>query len=581
LEKGLRTADLETQIPAVLILLGQGNMNPMNQVHVHMMYQAKDRLERANFAVLAGWVSPASDEKLQKVMQSNGPLLSSAFRVRAAETCCTGDDFVRVASWEAQQRGPVLDHIEVVAELQRAMNEKHGDTLKKCCRNENFVSKRTVKIFLVCCSTEASTVCKGFTQYEGWGTVVVPFGDSYILERPNMFQFLAEPINCNDRTTLMLNLLAAIKGGDTAYIKRVMPEAASSFLLNPTEAERKEFAADFEKIRATPLSEGPWPCEKLMQRLHAVKEDRKVVAVLVARGSINLTHRGHIQMLWQAKERLERAGYVVVSAWLSPSNEASVAQEAQRSGTEGLSRGFRLRVAELSVCDDDLVSVASWEVGQAESRSAREVLQAVREHLQRRFPGSLGDRATACFLACGSDYEQRQHFRQGLQPSDGLGLVVVPRNDDDVCLEAPMKLVFVADPAPSAFAKFSSTMVRTAIRNGNSAYATQAMKAAAARFIMTPTSREHLGMAADFGKLGVRLPQPPDLRDARDKLKGILSTWLGPKGTIHADELSKLLRLIDPSWSIEEMGVLMAKANTASDGCIVADDFVDLVFKAA
>merc|ERR1719401_115270 len=76
---------------------------------------------------------------------------------------------------------------------------------------------------------------------------------------------------------------------------------------------------------------------------------------------MNPLHLGHAQLLRQATERLDRAGFRVVGAWLSPSHDAYVQPKAKHFGAVGLSAEFRLEVARRMVLEDPLIAVGAWE----------------------------------------------------------------------------------------------------------------------------------------------------------------------------------------------------------------------------
>merc|ERR1712056_88459 len=140
-------------------------------------------------------------------------------------------------------------------------------------------------------------------------------------------------------------------------------------------------------------------------------------------------------------------------------------------------------------------------------------------------------------------------------------------------------MVYVADPVVGDAQTLSSSQLRAAIKAGETALAAQAMAPAAARFTLAPTATERQDMQADFEQLGVSMPELADLARAQDKLKGTLQAWIGPTDTIAVEDLSKLLRLLDPSWTNEELDVLLAGAKGKSkSGGIAAEEFVDWIF---
>merc|ERR1712008_303170 len=78
----------------------------------------------------------------------------------------------------------------------------------------------------------------------------------------------------------------------------------------------------------------------------------------------NPPHRGHLQLLHQAKARLEAEGFTALAAWMSPSHDGYVQPKAKSLSTPGLSSEFRLEIARRIASGDDLVAVGAWEANQ-------------------------------------------------------------------------------------------------------------------------------------------------------------------------------------------------------------------------
>lgn len=566
----LQDVDFEGKVPAVLVATGM--MSPCHLGHTQMLWQAKQRLEGAGFVVLAAWLSPSgSPNGPQKppTASTENPVLSSAFRLRLAELMVLGDDLVSISPWEAGIQGQPPSHVDVMTDLQAALaKEFPSEDWKDNCR-----------VFIVNGSDEANAKKKGLTPKKLHGQVTVPRGeDALSLETPHNLQYLAEPCPGTMAALSSTSLWLAIKGGDTAYVSSMMSEAAAQFILEgPSEAERSALSTDFARFTGGgSASEGPWPGAKLMQRLPLVPDD-KLLAVVVAGGAMSPAHRGHVLMLWQAKERLEQAGYAVAACWLLPSSEGAALAEAKANGAPELSAAFRQRVAELSVCDDEVVSVASCE-SSGKGSSPAEIVSQLQAYLPQRFPCSLKRRHLHVFYAAGTDVAKKLGLYRGLQPESLLGVVVVPRADDEPQLEKPHQMIYVADAISGESAALTSTKLRQAIRDGDTVYAAQAMASAAGRFTLAPTSSERLAFEADYKRLGVAPPEAKQLDWAKERLKASLRAWVGPQGTIHGDDVARLLKMLDPSWNSKEMSALMIGAKVAADGYVVADDFVDWIF---
>jgi nicotinic acid mononucleotide adenylyltransferase len=575
LQAALADADLDEKVPAVLVATGM--MSPVHLGHLAMLWQAKQRLEEAGFTVLAAFLSPSSSPKGPQKPAGPGsdatnPVLSTAFRLRLAELMVLGDELVAVSSWEASMQNRSPSHLDLVNELQAALARDF----------ESAAWKDKVRTFLVCGSDEAAKQKRGLTSDRLQGIVTVPREDEEVsLEKPRELSFVAE--KCPGRLAELSStkLWKAMKTGDSAFLISMMSEAAAQFILDGplTEAERAAFSTDFARLAGRLASEGPWPGNKLMQRLPLVPED-KLLAVVVAGGSMSPAHRSHVLMLWQAKERLEQAGYAVAAAWLLPVGESAANVEAKAAGAPELSASFRQRVAELSVCDDEFVSVSSWATSMQspQAPSPSETVQALQEYLPEAFPCSLRRRQVHVFYAAGTDVAKKCGLYRGLAPQSYLGVVVVPREGEEPGLEKPHQMVYVADEISGESAAITSTKLRAAIREGDTVYAAQAMASAAGRFTLSPTSSERQAFQGDFQALGVVPPEPKQLDWAKERLKASLRAWVGPQGTIHGDDVARLLKMLDPSWNSQEMGALMIGAKVAADGYLVADDFVDWIF---
>merc|ERR1719183_1741268 len=84
-------------------------------------------------------------------------------------------------------------------------------------------------------------------------------------------------------------------------------------------------------------------------------------AVLLLSADLSLANKGHVLMMEQSRERLQRAGYEVVGAWLSPCCQERAAKEAKELQGQVPSARFRLALTQLVAEDSDLVAASSWE----------------------------------------------------------------------------------------------------------------------------------------------------------------------------------------------------------------------------
>merc|ERR1712194_925782 len=117
----------------------------------------------------------------------------------------------------------------------------------------------------------------------------------------------------------------------------------------------------------------------------------------------NPVHPGHIQMLHQAKLRLERERYSVVSAWLSPSHDINLKDNSTVSGTKAMSLEFRLHASDLAVQDDSFISVGRWESSRDKFSDSPDVTQSLVDTVQKHF-GGLNIRV---FYVCGADHAKK------------------------------------------------------------------------------------------------------------------------------------------------------------------------------
>ncbi|CAE8696562.1 unnamed protein product [Polarella glacialis] len=263
----------------------------------------------------------------------------------------------------------------------------------------------------------------------------------------------------------------------------------------------------------------PWPLDKLSALLHA----RTVLgqlppklgfAVVLTTGAMNPPHRGHVQMLHQARARLEAEGYGVVGAWISPSHDGYVQPKAKRLGTIGLSSRFRLEIARRAVSGDDFVALGAWEADRPGAwPDFPEVAAALQSKLEKSAQASAlrvdnpedeeMNGLIQVFYACGSDHAQNCGLYRGLRPDKGIGVVVVPRTGDRVQGELPGNMVFVASPCSGDWAQLSSTKLREALERRDRGCAVAALGPEAARFLLEPSAEELKAFSDDFAKLGL------------------------------------------------------------------------------
>jgi len=260
----------------------------------------------------------------------------------------------------------------------------------------------------------------------------------------------------------------------------------------------------------------PWPRAKLSERAAALisagEAPRKGYALLLTTGGMNPVHRGHVQMLHQAEQRLAAEGFTVLGAWLSPSHDMYLQPKARCLGTVGLSDKFRIEIARRATESDPLVAVGEWECAQ---EGYWPDFPEVAETLQKEFqalvedpdfetlPGMSKDSILPVFYACGTDHADKCNlYHRGLRLPHS-GVVVVPRQGERVGKEDPRNLIFVAEPAEGPLASFSSTKVRQAIEDKNVAYLSEALSPEGAALLLEPRDEERALFEEDFDKLGL------------------------------------------------------------------------------
>merc|ERR1711959_745835 len=92
----------------------------------------------------------------------------------------------------------------------------------------------------------------------------------------------------------------------------------------------------------------PWPLGKMRSALASARlyaQPPNGFAVVLTTGGMNPLHRGHVQLLHQAAQRLNVAGYGVVGMWISPSHDGYLLPKAKALGTFGFTAPFRIELA--------------------------------------------------------------------------------------------------------------------------------------------------------------------------------------------------------------------------------------------
>jgi len=517
-------------------------------------------LQRAGYQVIAGWIVPEADQKVNARHR-----LGSKFRLKAAELAVLSDELISVSPWACSQNHSVKE-VEVCTSLQQALMKELG-----------FKTVRDMGIkVIVACGGDQYKRYRGLKAEDYFGVCMVPQdGEDMLLEKPTMSVYAAEFPSVQVQCVSSTRVWEAIEGGDIANVVRVVPGEAARLCFAPTDEELEEFPVDLHKLLPR-MPELPWPAEKLMSKLQSFPEEDVSMAILILSASLQPAHLGHFSMLEKAQKRLEERGFVVIAKYLSPWNEHMASQEAEKQGSPLLSIQFRLRAAALAAQSDELVAVSTWESQQQRKVHPKAVAMHCRQTLTENFPGSMRDKRLCVFHVCGSDRMTSYMMSDKAAHRENIGVCVVPQSDEDFILEKPGQLMYVTETADDR--AMHSADIRKAICEGDTTLATKALGQAAARFVLAPSALEREDMKDDLKKLQVPPLGAAEVDAAKVKLKGELSQQLGAASLLSVEDLCKLLQVLDPNLTEEEISSLM-RATSKQDGKMVnTHGFLDWVF---
>lgn len=560
-----------SRIPAVLV--HRGNLCPTIRQDLEVLRQGKLRLERAGYVVLTAWLSPSHQQQASTAAhQLKRPDLSTKFRLRAAELATEDDALVSVSSWEASQN-KVVSCMELLNNLQETLQDAGFPDRLGVERVRAFVVNRSDSM------VSSSHVSSNRDQ----GMVTVPKNDlDIIMENPPKQHWVADPLPEAMHHFGLTQIVEAIRSGDHIFASRGMERKALRFLVAPLPAERAEFQADYEELCPTDPSVGPWDCSRFANRLNVTIANQKAepgggaegknLAVIVTCNYMGPAMRKDLEILNKARDRLEYAGLEVVGTWLCP---------AAKPGKEGipLSEEFRLHCAALAAAEDELAAVGKWQLSNEGGEAPHRLVEALQVALSRRFEGSLEGRTIRVYYACAS-YDANTRLMAGMAPTLGRGVVVVPVSDEEMLLEKPHILVYVADALSSEAAESTPASLRDYIAVGDSAAIHRALPKAVSRFVAAPTEDEHKQYPGDFKSLGV---QPSKIGchradAAQSRLTAAFRSFVGPSGCMRVDELLQLLAILDPTWTSTDSDHLLSGARFCSNGTLQVDDFIDSLF---
>ncbi|KAJ8759969.1 hypothetical protein K2173_010825 [Erythroxylum novogranatense] len=138
----------------------------------------------------------------------------------------------------------------------------------------------------------------------------------------------------------------------------------------------------------------PLPMEKASLGPYPTEDANKVRVVLVATGTFNPPTFMHLRMFELARDALHSEGYDVISAYVSPVNDAYSKQGL-------VSEQHRLHMCNLACESSDFVMVDSWEANQSSYQRTLTILKRIESY----FIGDLKmpKEFLRIMLLCGSD----------------------------------------------------------------------------------------------------------------------------------------------------------------------------------
>lgn len=544
------------------VLLYRGTMNPPHLGDVLKICWAQERLERAGYTVVGAWLIPSCELKVQQEAKAEHTVaLSGELRLQMASALVENHKLIAVSPAEAL--GDELSLAQVQASLTAA-----------------FVDLPP-KVFIACTSSE-SEVLKRFCQGTELGVVVEPIDDGIYMEKPTAANpiYVTDPLPEKVAALTAGMIQTALRGGDVAFVRQVMPEALSRLLYRPTEAEKIRFASDFGQLQPSLWAPpGPWSTDRFMNKMLSLPQDQAIALILLS-SSFNPPHQGHMLAIREAVARLERVGYYVAGAWLSPVEDSAAQAESRRLGLPALSANLRIRLCELTALSDDLVATATTEAfPQADGpRDRVTVASSLRSYLQELFPGSLQDRRIVVFTLHSNTTAKLLGARA--QAADaGVGLVIVPSDEEDLVLETPTQLTYATEALPEGLQIQSSKPCHD-ILSGNRSAAAKGMVPAAARLLLEPSQAEVEAFKADYAALKIQVSERDEIAESKLKLCATLQQWLGNQTGIHPEDLRRILKALDSSWTEEDLSTLLDGAQKSENGLVPIEEFLDWVFSA-
>jgi len=206
---------------------------------------------------------------------------------------------------------------------------------------------------------------------------------------------------------------------------------------------------------------------EIKQAVQEIPDDTPLV-VLLATGSFNPPHKGHVSMFRHAKQYLESTGMKVIGCVLSPSSDSYVGPKCGSLGTRHFPAEQRLQMCHLIAeeCGKDInLSVSSWEAEYAGGfvdfpNVARKLRDEIHEDEELK--------GVSVFYLAGYDLYRKCYLSRGIG-TEGLGVVVAPRlhkNSVEYARNNVKNKVFAVKQADEETKSFSSTAIRAALLKG-------------------------------------------------------------------------------------------------------------------
>mmetsp|Transcript_36444 Transcript_36444/g.83738 ORF Transcript_36444/g.83738 Transcript_36444/m.83738 type:complete len:575 (-) Transcript_36444:57-1781(-) len=536
----------------------------VTQQHLKLLQQAQQRLERAGFLVAGAWFVPKTQgAETQKAAPEADPqfddddLLHHISKMVAAE-----QNIARVAKVRTEGV-PTLSAVELVTSLASA--------IRTACGSDRLAD--TLRVFFFYSGTAVPADLRALQPGLGQGHVFIPTEDDLALEHTNQLHFVAEPFGSVSSSEFTIaDLIEAAKATNSSLLSEQLSPEAASFILQPSPEERAAFVGLASLSSPAIAGSCAWPCRKLQRKLTATPLDAaRTPAVLLLSDILAPTEKGHLEMLTQAKRRLEAAGHVVLGAWLSPS------LQSEDTSSLCLSADFRVHVANVSVDDDDdeLIEVSPWECTQEARNPPHVVADKLQAFISEQFATDLAGHHLRVFLVCGEDANLAHSLQRGIVPEEGLGLVVVPNDADSLILESPHTLGFTSEPVSEPV---MGSKLFSAIQSGvdGASWVAASLAPGAARLLVAPTRQEQTKWEADLAALGVK-PQTSaqHMLKVRDRLKVSFRAWLGQQSTLSAEDFGAILGFLDPSLKGVDVIALLPSGTSE---CLSIDEVLDAIF---